>query len=306
MGKIQSQPNDKLFVLTAPLTAVIQAVYRYQSLTTQQIVKACGYSPKSIERVGRLAKQLVNNDYLLARPHPTTRGKSPLVYILARKGINYMKSAGCDVKEYFRPSSEEERSYLFNKHTLAVNDVLISATNLNKSSSDYSLTNFTHERVLKQTPYRVKFVRDGKNEIAVLIPDAYMLFVGCTENKDDKQIPILLELDRNTTEQKSFRKNLRARIEFMKSEGYKQLLGTHTATFAYAVAEGGTKRCTELRSWARKEFAETKESGWLPKLFLFSPLPRELEPKTLFLEKVWYTPFEDDTPVALLIDESAD
>src|SRR5207248_11209716 len=116
------------------------------------LLRACGYSQNSLERVQRLTKQLVDNEYLLALPRPVVRGKAPLVYTLARKGLNYLKSAGFDVRDYFRPAKEQEKSYLFLQHTLSLNDVLIAAANVAHGTSDYALSSFIHERVLKRTP----------------------------------------------------------------------------------------------------------------------------------------------------------
>jgi Replication-relaxation len=107
-------------------------------------------------------KQLTDNEYLFSLPIPVTRGKSPLVYTLARKGLNYLKEHGFDVREYFRPSKEQEKSYLFLQHTLAINDVLIAASNLHNVAPDYSLRAFIHERVLKKTPYKISFMRGGE------------------------------------------------------------------------------------------------------------------------------------------------
>jgi hypothetical protein len=296
----QPQGIHTPFVVTASHNGVLQAVYRYQLLTSVQVVRACGYSPNSLARVQRLTKQLVDNEYLLALARPVVRGKAPLVYTLARKGLNYLKGAGFDVREYFRPSQEQEKSYLFLLHTLAINDVLIAAANLHKVAADYSLASFIHERVLKRTPYKIKLWFGEREEITTVIPDAFLLFVEHKQNGREKHIPILLELDRNTTEQRHFRHNLRARIAFIQQEGYKTLLETATVTFAYANSEGGMKRREELRSWARKELAATSEQRWLSNLFLFSALPDDLEPKQLFLAPCWYVPFEDDKPIALL------
>lgn len=280
----QALTKGKPFVVTASHDAVLQAVYKYQLLTCLQLVKALGYSPNSLERVQRLVKQLTDNEYLLSLARPVIRGKAPLVYTLARKGLNYLKSAGLDVRIYFRPAKEQEKSYLFLQHTLSLNDVLIAAANLHKYAAEYSLLSFIHERVLKTTPYKVKIWRGGKEELVTLIPDAFVLFTRHKKNGKDDKIPILIELDRNTTEQKHFRRNLRARMEFIKEEGYKTLLGTTTVTFAYAVAGGGEKRRAELRSWARKELAATSEQRWLSNLFLFCDLPQDLEPNAAFVK----------------------
>lgn len=302
MKKAAARPSSKSnpFVITASHDTILQAVYRYQLLLTIQLVKACGYSPNSLARVQRLTKQLVDNGYLLSLPRPVVRGKAPLVYSLARKGLTYLSSAGFDVREYFRPSKEQEKSYLFLQHTLSLSDVLIAAANLHKCVAEYSLLSFTHERVFKHTPYKVKIWRGEKEESVTVIPDAFVLFGKQKKHGKEETIPILLELDRNTTEQKHFRRNFRARIAFIKEEGYKTLLGTITVTFAYAVAEGGSKRRDTLRSWARKELAATSEQRWLSNLFLFCSLPGDLEPKSLFLDHVWYPPFDNKSPVALL------
>ena len=290
------------FVLTASHDAVLQAVYKYQMLTTLQLIKALGYSPNSLALVQRLTKQLADNEYLLSLARPVLHGKAPLVFSLARKGLNYLKSAGFDVREYFRPSREREKSYLFLQHTLAVGDFLISASRLSKSAANYSLHSFIHERVLKQTPYKISNTRAGRLEHVSFVPDAFLDFREQKKNGKTDKIPILLELDRGTTGQKHFRRNLRARIEFLKEEGYRKLLGTTTVTFAYAVALGGQKRRDELRAWARKELADTGEKRLFSNLFLFCGLPDGLTPKQLFLEPCWLSPFEDGEPVSLLAE----
>jgi hypothetical protein len=280
--------QTKPFIITAPHTAILQAVYHYQLLSNEQVVRACGYSEKSLERVQRLTKQLVDNGYLLALKQPVTKGNSPLVFTLARKGLNLLKDAGCDVRAYFRPSQEQEKSYLFLQHTLAVNDVLIAAANVQKSAPEYSLLQFTHERTLKQTPYKVQIDRDGKQETVTIIPDAYLLFA---EGATGDQLPTLLEVDRNTTEQKNFRRSFRARMQFIKEAGYKKLLGTDTVTFAYVVAAGGEKRREELRAWSRKELTTPADRALAP-LFLFAA--PQLTSPAFFLSPLWYPPFESE------------
>jgi hypothetical protein len=180
MKKAAARPvgTSTSFVVTASHDAVLLAVFRYQLLTSVQLLKVCGYSPNSLERIQRLTKQLVDNEYVLSLPIPVTRGKSPLVYALARKGLNYLKDADFDVRVYFRPSKEQEKSYLFLQHILALNDVLIAASNLHKGASGYSLFSFTHERVLKQTPYKITISRNDKQESVTVIPDAFLLFAA--------------------------------------------------------------------------------------------------------------------------------
>jgi Replication-relaxation len=306
MGKSsrpRKKPAKQGFVVLPSHDAILQGVYKFQLLTADQLRVLLGYSVNSLHRVQVLVKELTDNEYLLSFARPVVTGKAPLVYTLARKGLNYLAAGGFDVRAYFRPSKEAEKGYLFLQHTLALNDVLISAANLHKFVADYSLHSFQHERILKQSPFKVTVLRDVggmlKEETVILIPDAYLEFRQKTGSGKEEKIPVLLELDRGTIERKNFQKKIRAYIQFIKTEGYKDAFGVSTVTVAFATTQGKT-RLDQMMEWTRKELAATNEKGWLSDLFLFTTLPQSLEPKTLFLEPVWYQPFADDTPLSLL------
>ena len=301
--KIKIQP----FVLRPKHHAILRAVYQYHLLTNELLGKAVGYSEKSLAEVQRLTRQLKLNEYVLSLEVPVIRGKAPLVYTLSRKGLKYLAAAGFDIRDYFRPCKETEKGYLFLQHTLALNDFLIAAANLAKSAPLYSLSSFIHERTLKQSPFKIAVARyvggQVKEETVTLIPDAFLDFRCVLESGTEAKIPVLLELDRGTIEQKNFRKKIRAYSEFIKQEGYKKVFTVTTVTVAFATTHG-QKRLAQIRDWTRKELAATYEKGWLSDLFLFTALPSELEPKQLFCAPVWYQPFTDDTPVSLLAKAS--
>jgi len=287
--------------ISAASHALIEAIYRYQLVTCEQLVTACGYSKNSLRLVQKMLRHLVEQHYVLTLSRPTLKGKAPFVYTLARKGLQYLKKAGYDVSDYFRPSQEREleKNYLFLSHTLALNDVLISASRLAQFSPNHSLFEFTHERVLKRMPYKVEVSRNDKTETITLIPDAFLEFRRTKATGKEVRIPVLLELDRGTTEQMRFRKKIRAYITLIKSGVYKEMFSVKTIIVAFATTEG-IKRVDKMRDWARKECAASSEPGWLTEWFVFTALPLVVEPTKLFLEKVWYIPFDDKTPLALL------
>src|SRR5260370_14430518 len=289
------------FVISAPSPALIAAIYRYQLVTCEQVRLACGYSKNSLRLVQKLLQALTVHEYVLTLSRPTLKGKAPFVYTLARKGLQYLKAAGYDVRDSFRPSQERalENNYLFLTHTLALNDVLISASRLVQFAPNHSLFAFTHERVLKRTPYKVEVSRNDKTETITLIPDAFLEFRHTKANGREKRIPVLLELDRGTTEQQRFRKKIRAYIFLMRSGAYKEMFAAKTITVGFATTQG-VRRVEQMRDWARKECAASSEPGWLTEWFLFTALPPVLEPTKLFLGKVWFLPFDDKTPLALL------
>ena len=113
---------------------------------------------------------------------------------------------------------------------------------------------------------------------------------------------MLVELDRGTEDQKFFRRRLRAYIVFLKSRAFRTLFGIENITVAFATTKDHN-RVRQMREWAAKECASTNEPSWLANLFLFTSLPENMgdsAPRQLFLDPVWYVPFDDDNPVSLL------
>src|SRR5207249_4337159 len=140
-----------------------------------------------------------------------------------------------------------------------------------------------------------------REETVTLIPDAYLEFRHTKESGKEEKIPILLELDRGTEDQRFFRKRLRAYVVFLKSRAFESMFTVKSITVAYATTVGH-KRVEQMRDWAHQEFALTREPGWLSQLFLFTTLPEAIdaiEPAQLFLDPVWYVPIDDDNPVSL-------
>ena len=259
-GEKPKQIKIQPFVLRPKHHAMLRAVYQYHLLTNELLVKAVGYSEKSLAEVQRLTRQLKLSEYVLSLQLPVIRGNAPLVYTLSRKGLKYLAAAGFDIRDYFRPCKETEKGYLFLKHTLALNDFLIAAANLVKSAPLYSLSSFIHERTLKQTPFKIAVTRyvggQVKKETVILIPDAYLDFRFTKESRKEEKIPVLLELDRGTIEQKNFRKKIRAYSEFIKNEGYKKAFAIKRVTVAFATTQ------SQKAAWCRKSRHVPMSKNW--------------------------------------------
>jgi len=226
------------------------------------------------------------------------------MYALDRKGLNYLHSLGVDVREYFRPSQEEDtaKNFLFREHMLAISDILIHALLFVKSEPSYRIGTMLHERVFKNAPMKVEYTKNNREETKAIVPDCYIAFVSTSPSGKEETIPVLWELDRGTEDQKFFRKRIRAYIVFLKSRAFKTLLGVENITIAFATTKEHN-RVRQMREWAAKEFAITNEPGWLANLFLFTLLPEnmgESEPRQLFLDPVWYTPSDGQNPLSLL------
>ncbi len=247
-------------------------------------------------------KDLSDNRYVLPLSHPSIR--LPYMYALDRKGLQYLHTQGVDVREYFRPSQEEDsaKNFLFREHMLAISDILIHSLLFVKTEPSYRIETMLHERVFKNNPMKATSTRNNRDETKTIVPDAYLAFIHTKADGKEELIPVLVELDRGTEDQKFFRKRLRAYSVFLKSRAFKSLFTIENITVAFATTKDH-HRVRQMREWAAKEFASTNEPSWLANLFLFTALPEnmgESEPRHLFLDPVWYTPSDDESPVSLL------
>ena len=297
---IQPHPSKKPFVVAVPHDRILQGVYKLQLATCEQVRVLLGYSKNSKERVQKLVKQLTDNEYLLADCVPTKKGSSPYYYVLARRGRQYCEALGLDIHAYFRPSSEKDLSSPFLNHTLSLNDVVISAHRLTHHAPEYILSDFVHERVVKQSPYKASvLLPDGTAHTITVIPDAVFDFRHQRDKGKERKNVVLYEHDMGTTEQKHFRRKIRVYLGFLKSGVYKDLLGVKHLVIAFGTPMGDNRKA-HMCDWTRKELASTSEQKWLANVFYFAALPFELHPLEVWRKSLWYLPFDDMTGRSLL------
>ena len=285
------------FVITPVYDVLLRDLNILQRATAEQLTRL-NYKMGMINTVKARLKDLADNRYVLPLSHPSIR--LPYMYALDRKGLNYLQAQGVDVREYFRPSQEEDtaRNFLFREHILAISDILIHALLFERAQPSYHIKSLLHERALKNTPIKATYKEASKT----LVPDAYLEFVYTGKSGKEETIPVVWELDRGTEDQKFFRKRIRAYIVFLHSREFEKVFGVGNITIAFATTKNHN-RVKQMREWTEKELAQTNEPAWLSNLFLFTTLPETMdaiEPRQLFLDPVWHVPGEDDNPVSLL------
>ncbi len=289
------------FVITPVHDLLVRDLGTLHRATAEQLTRL-NYKPGMLSTVKARLKDLADNRYVLPLSHPSIR--LPYMYALDRKGLNHLQEQGVDVREYFRPSQEEDtaKNFLFREHMLAISDLLIQSLLFVRSEPAYRIETMLHERFFKNHPISVTDTRSGREETKTIVPDAYLAFGYTRESGKEVTLPVLWELDRGTEDQKFFRKRIRAYIVFLKSRAFRTLFSIENITVAFATTKDHN-RMKQMREWTRKELAATNEPSWLSQLFLFTSLPEnmaEIEPHHLFLEPVWYLPSDDENPVSLL------
>jgi hypothetical protein len=293
--------KKKAFIVTPVHDLLLHDLHTLQRATAEQLTRL-NYKMGMINTVKARLKDLADNKYVLPLSHPSIR--LPYMYALDRKGLNYLQAQGVDVREYFRPFQEKDsaKNFLFREHILAISDILIHALLFVKSEPSYRINTLLHERVFKNNPIKATYTRSGREETKTIVPDAYLEFVYTGQNGKEETIPVLVELDRGTEDQKFFRRRIRAYIVFLRSRAFETLFEVKNITVAFATTTDHN-RVNKMREWARLELAVTNEPKWLSGLFLFTTLPEnmgDIEPRQLFLDPVWYVPSDDENPVSLL------
>src|SRR5712691_4862411 len=298
----KEQPEKKKpFVVTPVHDLLLHDFNTLHRATAEQLTRL-NYKPGMLTTVKARLKDLADNKYVLPLSHPSIR--LPYMYALDRKGLNHLAAQCVDVREYFRPSSEEDsaKNFLFREHMLAISDILILALLFEKSEQSYRISSMVHERYFKNQPIKATYTGSGREETRTIVPDAYLAFVYTRPDGKEETIPLLIELDRGSEDQKFFRRRIRAYSVFLKSRAFKALFNIENITIAFATTKDHN-RVRQMREWTRKELGLTNEPSWLADLFLFTSLPEtmgEIEPRQLFLDPVWYVPSDNDNPVSLL------
>ena len=310
------QTEEKKLELRPYHNRYIYEIFRHPYIKSDQLTTLL-YSGNSSADVRRRLYELEQAHYITFRylPRATAFGKSPKLYYLDLAGYNVLKKEGRDLPKRFRRLEEEDKETLSNQlpHTVAVNDVIISAENLTKRFPQIHLSVFKHEREYKQEPPLSVTVQRRTSEGQVVLkndkpltqlmkffPDALLDFhISQPERETPYKCRVFCEVDLGTEGEKKIRYKIRAYLEYVKSGKCLEELGIKLPSVAFINVEGGIHRRNVLMEMAEKELKLTRETNFWSEMFLFRSVERPLDCEELWLTDSWYMPF-NDTPTILL------
>src|SRR5437588_7716005 len=190
LAQPKKQPRSKPYLLTPVDSEILHAVWFYHFLTAEQILRHRDRSINGLAKLQERLKLLYEAKYLdrFYQPRYEPHGSLPFVYLLASKGIKYLRdTCGIDTHVYYRPSDNAKRSPLDVPHDLALNEVLIAAKHLEKFEPRISLYEARHEWMLRQETYRVTLYRETLThqvrEEVRFTPDGWLDFRITTNNQ---------------------------------------------------------------------------------------------------------------------------
>jgi hypothetical protein len=280
MSDFRLTPSHVMLLRGTERTPV--GLYHLQILQAEQLCRLF-YSHGMLTTVKARLKQLVDNEYVQVDRMPTKAdGKPPHYYTLNSRGIRFLSELGFAVPDQFRPSREVDKSYIYLKHTHELNDLLIAAALVNQTDDRYHVETLIHERVFLGKPISARI-----NGAAVTLkPDAFLSF-HVTLPTRQRRMPILLEHDRGSEDQKKFRRKIRAYISLLETDVFYQRLGVKKLTVAVTTFEGDA-HVQELRKWTAEELRSTAESQQIADTFIFAGLPNPATPQQIWLDPCWY------------------
>ncbi len=246
---------DKLpgFRLTARDAAIIQAVYEYRAMTSQQVA-ALFFATESGEEVNTRCKQrlrmLYQYGYIFRDEQPSklSEGRKPLIYMLDTQGAAFLAQTTADKVAWRQGDNDVSSPFL--EHLLATNWVRI-ALILSAREHGWNLLKWLDDRTLKSPQMKGKVVlkgeRGGRLQAAV-IPDAYIR-LDATEDIYN----FFLEMDRGTvtgeaTEwgRRDWRRKIKAYLEYYRSGLYQKRY--HTSDMRVVTVTTSEARLAHLKT----------------------------------------------------------
>lgn len=213
---------------------ILLSLKTYHFLTAEQITRL-HFSRGSIKHVKSVRlKWLVDEHYLTI-----IEQQMPYVYYLDTRGVRFLREQGADMTGYY-PSDHKTHANIFLDHLMKTNDVLISAALLPSVLPAVTSLSILHDLTLKRMYQSIR-------------PDGW---VGIEMN--NQYIPLWIEIDMGTMDQKPFRTKIRRILEFVRS-GYEQVFGTAYITAVFLTSKG-ERRVDQMLRWTENELTALGEA----------------------------------------------
>lgn len=287
-----------------PSEKIILALAEYEYLTALQITRLL-YSLGSLTYVKDKLKSLVDSGYALSLGG---RGANlPLIYTLSGEGRQYASFLGMPTAKRFRPSEEPKKSVYFMRHTLAINDVLISARLLSQTVPGIVLNNTFQERDLRRKIYvaipeptkpRGRTVRN-----ICIEPDASLDFI-IHEDWHEHTFRDFFHLEVYRTlpplEQR-FKQKVKGYV-VMALTGQQEAL-FYTSALSIAVFAATDQQTRTLKRWTEEALQELGQPAEGQRFFFASIKTDTARPAEMYLAPVWQQAFADAPTPLLVLEE---
>lgn len=265
----QRRLDPKHIRLTDRDIRVVQAVYEYRLLTTQQLCTL--FFPSMHQAYARLS-HLYHHGYLDRRFMGVHADKmnTPMLYVLDKRGAELLR-----VQQGMEVAWSNDLKHVtptFLEHALAINDVRVAVAKACETSVDFHLVNWVGENDLKADYDRVTILSDKGRKLDVsLIPDSYLVL-----ETPKGTAHFLLELDRGTMTTQRFKTKILAYQAYYQSGAYQRRYETRSLRVLTVTLSD--VRANNLRK--ATETAGGKQRFWFTTL-------DQITPQTILTTPIW-------------------
>lgn len=273
------------FRLTQRDREVIQAVYEYRAMTTDQLGKLFFPSEQTevTSRCLHRLKLLFHHRFLFRAEQPQliSEGRKPFVYYLDQRGAKLLADLHhCDVKGLDWSPRSYPVGHLFLDHLLATNDVRL-AIAISAQKHSYTVETWFDEKTLKSNQMKDTVTITsprGASQSASVVPDGYFLLLA-----EGHYYHQFLETDRQTVTgnsrkwgKRTWARKVQAYVEYYRSGKYHARY--HTKSMRVLTVTTGKRRLENLK-------LVTEESGGKAR-FWFTTF-EQVQSSDVLVDPIW-------------------
>jgi hypothetical protein len=269
------------FRLTAKDIETVRALNRYFLLSAEQ-VRRLFYGKGSITWAKDRLRLLTKYEYASVLDN---KAKGEYVYRLGPEGLKLCRKLDEPVPRRLRLYQSSDSEY-YVPHTLAINDVLISADLLARTQQAVTVLDLIHEKQMAAIKVPV-----GGGRMEGVITDGILTF-SIVEGGEKFEQTFFLEIDMGYRRTRWMTKVCRL-ISYGK-EAYKKHYDTPFFTVA-VITPLGEAHLRNLKRWTEDVFTEDGLRGTaIEKSFVFTAAPAAtIHPASFWLGTSWLEPFSD-------------
>jgi hypothetical protein len=259
---------------------MLVALKDYHYLTVDQIMLLTGRT--SLRSSQKRLKDLADAGFVVKYDRRSSNVLQPLraAWSLTQKSKSYLEGADMIVL-----APREPRPYILD-HTLAINDVLIRAHLLDRTTPGVELLEWYHDRELRTW-----------RPVLPVVPDGFMHFAVTTPS-GKHSFPVLLELDMGTMDGRKWQAKVKRYLHFFTGK-FQTVFHTDAATVAVIVNDT-KKRVTNLKRWTELELTRSHAQA-NGDIFYFTQLTDNVSAKDLFFSSRFQVAFHTATDALLPI-----
>ena len=262
---------------------VIRPFATYPRLTVEQATIAAGYPMTSIKHVAESLHWLtVQQPYLVRRRVPDD-GSSDVptnksYWSLREKGRSFLSQLGHQMLP--KVAHDPQRSALYLKHDLAINDVLIGCERFARTFPGHvHIHSLTHDLYLARRPFTIDL---GQGKTTNLHADG-----DVTMTAFDSDYNLWLELDRGTEHQDKWKAKVEAIVR------HAETLGQEPITIM-VVTTGGAERRNTLWEWTGEKLEAMGRRSWADLFRITTNEPDVIPEREFFVAPRWVRPFDPE------------